>query len=64
MSTKELAALNPSFDWRVYLSEIGTPPVESLNVAEPDFFKQFDATLKSTSLDDLKTYLRDQSEEL
>jgi len=58
MSTKELAALNPAFNWQVYLSEIGTPPVESLNVAEPDFFKQFDATLKSTSLDDLKTYLR------
>jgi endothelin-converting enzyme/putative endopeptidase len=58
MSTKELAGLNPSFDWTAYLGEIGTPPVQSLNVAEPDFFKQFDATLKSTSLEDWKTYLR------
>ena len=33
-------------------------PIESLNVAEPDFFKQFETTLKATSLDDWKTYLR------
>jgi putative endopeptidase len=58
MSTKELAAMNPSFGWQVYLTEIGTSPVDSLNVAEPDFFKQFEATLKSTSLDDWKAYLR------
>jgi putative endopeptidase len=58
MATKELAAMNPTFGWQVYLAEIGAPPVESLNVAEPDFFKQFDATLKATSLDDWKTYLR------
>jgi putative endopeptidase len=58
MSTKELAELNPSFGWTQYLEGIGAPPVQSLNVAEPDFFKQFDATLKSTSLDDWKTYLR------
>jgi len=57
MSSKELAALSPSFGWQLYLSEIGAPPVESLNVAEPDFFKQFDTTLKATSLDDWKTYL-------
>lgn len=58
MPTKDLFALNPSFGWQLYLSEIGVPPIDSLNVAEPDFFKQFDATLKSTSLDDWKTYLR------
>ncbi|PYX38470.1 MAG: M13 family peptidase, partial [Acidobacteria bacterium] len=58
MSTKELAALSPDFGWQLYFSEIGAPPIESLNVAEPDFFKQFDATLKATSLDDWKTYLR------
>ena len=58
MSTKELAELNPSFGWTQYLEGIGAPPVQSLNVAEPDFFKQFDAALKSTSLDDWKTYLR------
>jgi putative endopeptidase len=58
MSTKELAELNPSFGWQTYLEGIGAPPLQSLNVAEPEFFKLFDATLKSTSLDDWKTYLR------
>ena len=58
MSTKELAALSPSFGWQEYFAEIGSPSFESLNVAEPDFFKQFEATLKTTSLDDWKTYLR------
>jgi putative endopeptidase len=58
MSTKELGAMNPSFGWSTYLAEIGAPPVDSLNVAEPEFFQQFDATLKATSLDDWKTYLR------
>jgi len=58
MPAKDLAAMNPAFGWQVYLAEIGAPPVESLNVAEPDFFKQFEATVKSTSLEDWKTYLR------
>jgi putative endopeptidase len=58
MSTKELAELNPSFGWTQYLEGIGAPPVQSLNVAEPEFLKQFDAALKSASLEDWKTYLR------
>src|SRR5204863_9816217 len=36
---------------------VGAPPVDSLNVDVPEFFKGLDATLKNTSLDDLKTYL-------
>jgi putative endopeptidase len=58
MTPKELAALNPEFSWDVYLEGIGTPPIQSLNVDEPEFFKHLDSVLKSTSLDDLKTYLR------
>jgi endothelin-converting enzyme/putative endopeptidase len=58
MPTKELAELNPSFAWNQYFDGIGAPPIQSLNVAEPEFFKQFEATLKSTSLEDWKTYLR------
>jgi putative endopeptidase len=58
MSTKDLASLSPSFGWQLYLADIGAPPIESLNVAEPDFFKQFETTLKTTSLEDWKTYLR------
>ena len=58
MTAKELEALSPDFGWNVYLTGIGAPSTQVLNVTEPDFFKQFDATVKSTSLDDWKTYLR------
>jgi endothelin-converting enzyme/putative endopeptidase len=58
MTAKELEALSPDFGWNVYLTGIGAPSAQVLNVTEPDFFKQFDATVKSTSLDDWKTYLR------
>ena len=54
----ELAALTPDFEWKQYLSTIGIPPVESLDVVAPDFVKALDATIANTSLADLKTYLK------
>jgi putative endopeptidase len=57
MSTQELSALNPAFDWNVYLKEIGAPPTQVLNVTEPEFFKHLDGILSTTSLEDWKTYL-------
>jgi endothelin-converting enzyme/putative endopeptidase len=55
---QELAgSLNPSFSWARYLSEVKAPPIETLNVAVPDFFKNLDSLINDTSLDDLKTYL-------
>ena len=58
MTSKELATLSPDFGWNVYLTGIGAPSAQVLNVTEPDFFKQLNTTLKATSLDDWKTYLR------
>jgi putative endopeptidase len=58
MSGKELAALSPDFGWNRYLSGIGAPSVGSLNVTEPDFFKNLNTVIDGTSLDDWKTYLR------
>ena len=58
MSAHELAALSPDFGWNVYLQGVGAPSTETLNVTEPDFFKQMDEVVKSASLDDWKTYLR------
>ncbi len=55
---EELAlTLNPSFAWPKYLAEIKAPPIESLNVAVPEFFKNLDSLINTTSLDDWKTYL-------
>jgi putative endopeptidase len=58
MPRRELiASLNPSFAWPKYLSETSTPPIETLNVAVPDFFTRLDSLIKNTSLDDWKAYL-------
>lgn len=57
LTTKELAALAPSFAWPKYFAGVNTPPVQSLNVVVPDFFKQMESVLGGTSLDDWKTYL-------
>jgi len=58
MTPTELAALNPNFDWSVYLQQIGTPPIRGLNVDEPEFMKNLDALLLSHSFEDWKVYLR------
>ena len=58
MPVTEWQSLTPSFSFTNYLTSVGTPALDSLNVVEPNFFKALDAELKSVSLDDLKTYLR------
>lgn len=58
MTEQEWQALTPSLSLPKYLTGLGVPGVESLNVVAPDFFKTMDAALKDVSLDDLKTYLR------
>jgi predicted metalloendopeptidase len=58
MSEAEWQALTPLVSWPKFLTDVGAPPVASLNVAVPDFFKAVDSELKDVSLDDLKTYFR------
>ena len=57
ISVKGFAALTPSFHMTKYLAGIGAPPVESLNVVTPQFFKTLETMIDQSSLDDLKTYL-------
>ncbi len=57
LTPDELAALSPDFAWKQYLTDIGIPPVKSLNVGNPEFMKALNATLTATSLNDLKAYL-------
>jgi putative endopeptidase len=57
MKLAEFEALDGAFDWNLYFTSLHTPPMESLNVAVPDFFKGEAQLLKSVSLDDWKTYL-------
>ncbi|MCC6350656.1 MAG: M13 family metallopeptidase [Candidatus Eisenbacteria bacterium] len=52
-----LEAMTPSFDWKGYL-ERRLVRVDSLNVAQPGFFRGLEATLTSTPLADWQDYLR------
>jgi putative endopeptidase len=58
MTQARLAALAPSFDWRAYLSAVGAPSLESLNVRAPEFFRGLERLLRTTPLDVWKDYLR------
>ena len=58
MPVTEWQSLTPNFNFAKYLTGVGAPALDSLNVVEPNFFKALDAELKSVSIDDLKTYLR------
>jgi len=58
MTVDQLAGLTPDFEWKQYLTTVGIPPVESVDVVAPDFVKGLDALIANTSLADLKTYLR------
>lgn len=59
MEVKELSALLPSIAWQRYFQEVGAPgTIASLNVVAPDYLKAMNSVLSSSSLDDLKTYMR------
>jgi endothelin-converting enzyme/putative endopeptidase len=58
MPVSDLAAMDPSFAWKQYLRATNTPPVNSLNVAVPGFFKDLETLLKQQDLPSIKIYLR------
>ena len=53
-----LQRLTPDFAWSTYLRGSGIGGLNSFNVTEPEFYKKLDAVWRSSSLADLKTYLR------
>ncbi len=58
MTVGDLRELTPSFDWRKYFTAAEAPPFQSVNVAVPDFFTAMNRLLESTSMEDVKSYLR------
>ena len=58
MSREQLQALSPSFPWAAYMTKVGVPSVNSLNVATPEFFKGMNTEIEKESLADWKAYLR------
>jgi putative endopeptidase len=54
----DLQKMDPVFAWNRYLRATDTPPVQSLNVAVPDFFKGLQTVISQQDLPTIKTYLR------
>jgi putative endopeptidase len=61
MTVEEWQKLTPSFDYRKYMAAIGAPPVETLDVAMPEFAKGFEKVIGKYSVEDLRVYLRWQA---
>src|SRR5207237_6416366 len=57
MPLGELEAMAPNFDWAGYLRANGVTGVESLNVAQPEFFRTLSTELNAVPLADWKSYL-------
>jgi putative endopeptidase len=55
---KGLQEMTPTFDWAVYIKEVGLPAQNTFNVTEPAFYKEFNRQFQSLPLADIKIYLR------
>ena len=58
LDVAKLQALTPGFDWGVYLRTVGLPEVRTLNVTEPRFYQTLARHWQTSSLNDIKVYLR------
>ncbi len=58
MQISQLAGLAPEITWADFFPLTGAPPVNELNVADPDFFKALNTLIQSTDLETIKAYLR------
>ncbi len=58
MPVADLKTVTPDWPWQAYLREIGAPPVENVNIRQPEFFKAMNSELSSVPLSDWKIYLR------
>jgi putative endopeptidase len=58
MTLDEFKAMTPNLDWDAYLAAQHAPPIKTLNVAQPDFFKAMNGFVADWPVDDWKTLLR------
>jgi len=58
MQRDEAVTLASNFYLDRYFKDVNAPAFTSLNVSNPDFFKQINSVLDSESLDSLKTYVK------
>jgi endothelin-converting enzyme/putative endopeptidase len=58
LKVSELEQMAPNFEWKAFFKDIGAPPLDSLDVSVPDFFKGLNALIEKTSLDNWKDYFQ------
>ena len=58
LERKGLKSTAPHFLWDEYFQEVGSPDVQAINVATPQFFEALDAMVTRPKMADLHTYLR------
>jgi putative endopeptidase len=58
MDLPELAKLTPSIPWKAYLTEVGAPPVTSVNIGSLSFFKGVQELLSTEKPEAWRSYLR------
>jgi len=58
MTLPQLKELAPGWAWEAYFRQRNAPEFASINVSQPDFFKETNRLLTATPQKDWKTYLR------
>jgi putative endopeptidase len=58
MTLPQLKEVAPGWAWEAYFRQRNAPEFASINVSQPDFFKETNRLLAATPLKDWKTYLR------
>lgn len=58
MSLTEVNNIASTFDWKQYFKDLGITSLDTVIVAQPEFFKEVSKVINSRSLDELKTYLK------
>ena len=54
MTINELQALSPNFNWRKYAIASEAPPLPTINVGVPDYFRALDGVIAAGAMADLK----------
>ena len=58
MSTKDFAASVPELNWEDMMSRLDMQGIDSIIIAQPEFYQQVNKSLKTVSVEDWKTYLK------
>lgn len=58
MSIADADLVTPHLEWGAFMKESGVPPVDSVNIGQPSFFKGMDSIVAATPVADIKAYLR------